>query len=68
MATSRKCEGKRRMQRGNTFGLFKCGRKARFSFETYVGLTRSHYVCDDSECFTSITGGYSAGNVRELSK
>jgi hypothetical protein len=65
--TSRKCEGKRRMWRGRTLGNFKCGRKARFTFQTYVGTTKTHYVCGlDDGCVSSITGGYRAMGFREL--
>lgn len=63
----RRCEGKRRMWRNHRLGTFKCGRVARVAFETYVGVTRSHYACDDAECMASITQGYGANNVRELS-
>ena len=62
----RRCEGKRRMWRGNRLGNYKCGRKAKFVFETYVGLSRSHYVCGDEECVRSITDGYGANNFRAL--
>ena len=61
-----RCEGRRRMWRGHTLGTFKCGRKAKYVFETYVGLTRSHVVCGDDECVRSITHGYGANNWREL--
>ena len=61
------CEGKRRMWRGGVLGTFKCGRKARFSFTTRVGLTRVHYVCGgDDGCVGSITHGYPAHDWHEL--
>ena len=63
-----RCEGKRRMWRGRTLGTFKCGRKAKYVFETRVGLTRNHYTCGDDECVRSITAGYPAANWRELVK
>jgi hypothetical protein len=53
------------MRRG-VLATRSCGRKARFTFQTYVGLTRSHYVCGDDECTASITQGYGANNWREL--
>jgi hypothetical protein len=71
MATSYtpRCEGRRRKQRGHVFGTFACGRKARFVFQTYVGLSRTHYVCGgDDGCVGSITSGYPANNMRELGK
>lgn len=68
MTRATTCQGKRRMQRGRTFGTFKCGRKARFTFQTYVGLSRSHFVCGEQECTSSITQGYGANNWRELGK
>ena len=61
-----RCEGKRRMWRGNRLGDYKCGRKAKFVFQTYVGLSRSHYVCGDRDCVASITNGYSPNNWRAL--
>lgn len=67
MASKRRCEGKRRMWRGRRLGTYKCGRVARYTFQTYVGLTRSHYACDGDECWDSLTNGYAAHNVRELS-
>lgn len=67
--TSKRCEGTRRMWRGNRLGDFKCGRVARYVFQTYVGLSRTHYVCaGDDGCMGSLTGGYPANNVRELTK
>lgn len=61
------CEGKRRMWRGGVLGVFKCGRKARFTFTTRVGLTRTHYVCGGAEgCVPSITHGYPVHDWREL--
>lgn len=62
-----KCQGTRRMWRGHTLGNFKCGRKAKITFQTYVGTTKAHFSCNDDECVRSITGGYRAMNVRELS-
>lgn len=66
MTTKKKCQGKRHKQRGHVFGTFACGRTAKWVFQTYVGLSRSHYVCDDPECMGSITHGYGANNLREL--
>ena len=63
-----RCQGRRRMWRGRTFGTFACGRKARYAFETYVGLSRTYHVCGDEECVRSITDGYGANNWRELVK
>jgi hypothetical protein len=60
------CEGKRRMWRGRTLGNFKCGRKARFTFQTYTGLCRTHRTCGAPECVGSITSGYPVNNWREL--
>ena len=55
------------MQRGRVFGTFKCGRKARFVFQTYVGLCRTYYVCGgDDGCVGSLTSGYPAQNMRAL--
>ena len=66
---SKRCEGTRRMQRGRTFGTFKCGRVARFVFQIYVGTSNTHYVCGgDDGCLGSITSGYPANNMRELTK
>lgn len=65
--TITRCEGKRRMWRGHTLGTFKCGRKATHVFQTYVGLSTTHYVCGGEDgCVQSITGGYRAMNFREL--
>lgn len=58
----RRCQGKRRMWRGHTLGVFACGRKATAVMETRVGLSRTHYVCDDAECFDFIRGGYPASS------
>lgn len=63
-----RCEGKRRMWRGRTLGTFKCGRKATYVFQTYVGTSNTHYVCNEDECLRHITGGYPANNMRELGK
>ena len=67
MSTPQRCQGKRRMWRKHTLGVFKCGRKATTVMETRVGLSRTHYVCDDAECFDSIAGGYPASS-RAISK
>lgn len=64
MAT--RCEGQRRMQRGHTFGKFKCTRKAKYVFQTYVGTSNTHYTCGDSECTSSITEGYGVNNYRAI--
>ena len=53
-----RCTGKRRQFRGNCYGVFKCGRKATGTVETRVGFSERHHVCDDEECFRSITKGY----------
>lgn len=66
MASKQRCQGKRRMQRGRTFGTYKCGRVARYVFQTYVGLSRSHYTCGDDECTASLTHGYGANNYRAV--
>lgn len=58
--TRPRCQGRRRKQRGATFGLFACGRKATTLVTTAVGLSRTHFVCDDDECFRHIAGGYPA--------
>lgn len=63
---SKRCEGRRRKWRGNVFGTFACGRKATHVFQTYTGLTRTHYVCDDAECLLHITSGYPANNMRAI--
>lgn len=55
------------MWRGRTLGNFKCGRKATTVMTTMVGFTRTHYVCDDGECSSSISNGYPA-RFRALSK
>lgn len=63
----RRCQGRRRMWRGHTLGLYACGRKARYVFQSYVGLCTTHYVCDgDDGCLASITSGYPAMNMRAL--
>lgn len=67
MARYQTCEGKRRMWRGNALGTFKCGRKARFVFQSYVGLCTTHYVCGDSDCTRSVTA-YPVNNWRELAR
>lgn len=61
-----RCAGKRRMWRGHTLGTYKCGRVARYVFQSYVGTCTTHYVCADAECLASITHGYRAMNMREL--
>lgn len=53
-----RCEGKRRMFRGNSYGVFRCTRKATTVVTTNVGFSETHYCCDDDECFRSIHGGY----------
>jgi hypothetical protein len=63
---TKRCQGKRRKWRGATLGTFACGRNATHVFETRVGVTRTHYACDDAECVASITHGYGAYNVRAL--
>lgn len=55
-----RCDGKRRQFRGRSYGIFKCTRKATGTVETHVGFTEHHHVCDDHECYTSITHGYPA--------
>lgn len=66
MTTSTRCQGRRRKWRGHVLGMFACGRKATYTFQTYVGLTVTHYVCDDDACLRHITGGYRAHNMRKL--
>ncbi len=60
VAKKPKCEGKRRQFRGPTYGTYKCGRLATGTVETHLGFTEHHSVCDDEECFRSITQGYPA--------
>lgn len=55
-----RCEGKRRQFRGNSYGTFKCGRKATTQVETHVGFTEHHVCCNDDECYRSIAHGYPA--------
>lgn len=55
-----KCEGKRRMFRRNSYGTFKCGRKATVRVETHVGFTEHHRCCDSDECLAYISSGYPA--------
>lgn len=57
---TRRCQGRRRMWRGHTLGVYACGRKATTVVETRVGLSRTHYVCDDPDCFAHVAGGYPA--------
>jgi hypothetical protein len=64
--TTTRCGGKRRMWRRHTLGTYKCGRKAKFVFQTYVGLCNTHYTCGDDECVRSLTSGYPAQNMRRL--
>ena len=59
-STTPRCKGKRRKYRGNVFGTFACGRKATAVVTTNVGLSRTTYVCDDSECWQHVTSGYPA--------
>lgn len=66
MASKKRCEGKRRMWRGRTLGTFKCGRSAKIVFQTYTGLTVTHYSCGEDECMRHITSGYPFHNVRDL--
>lgn len=66
MATTKRCEGRRRMWRGNTLGTFKCGRKAKYVFQSYVGYSTTHYVCGDNECVASVASGYPTQNWRQL--
>lgn len=66
MGSKQRCQGQRRAWRRGVLSTGKCGRVARFTFQTYVGLTRTHYVCADNECMGSLTHGYRAMNVREL--
>lgn len=66
MASKKRCEGKRRKWRGRTLGTFACGRNATYTFQSYVGLCTTHYVCDDAECLRHITSGYPANNMRAL--
>lgn len=68
MASKTRCEGKRRMWRNRTLGTFKCGRVATHTFQSYVGLCTTHYVCNEDECLRSITNGYPANNMRALAK
>lgn len=60
MASKQRCEGKRRQVRGATFGVFKCGRKAKGVVVTKMGFSESHPCCGDDECFRSIAQGYPA--------
>lgn len=55
-----RCEGKRRQFRKNSYGTFKCGRKATTRVETHVGFTEQHYCCDSDECYRYIASGYPA--------
>lgn len=66
MATTKRCEGKRRKQRGHVLGTFACGRKATYTFQSYVGTCTTHYVCDDDACYAHITQGYRGMNMRKL--
>jgi hypothetical protein len=60
--SSKRCQGRRRKWRGHVLGMFACGRKATHVMETRVGLSRTHYVCDDPECFDYIRAGYPASS------
>jgi len=62
VSTAPRCQGKRRKWRGHVLGTFACGRKATHVMETRVGVTRTHYVCSDAECFDSIREGYPASS------
>lgn len=66
MTSKKRCEGKRRKQRGPTFGTFACGRNATWVFQSYVGTCTTHYVCDDHDCMRHITSGYRPMNLRKL--
>jgi hypothetical protein len=57
-----RCQGKRRMWRGPRLGTYACGRRATAVVTTRVGLSRTHYVCDDPECFAHTAGGYPASS------
>lgn len=57
---AQRCEGKRRQFRKGAYGVFKCMRKATGTVTTSVGFSRTHHVCDDEECFSSVAGGYPA--------
>lgn len=59
-----KCQGKRRKQRGHVFGTFACGRNATHVVTTRVGYSKTHYVCEDGDCFSSVTSGYPATSRR----
>lgn len=58
--TKQRCEGKRRQFRRGSYGVFKCMRKATGTVTTNVGFSKTHHVCDDDECFSSIACGYPA--------
>jgi hypothetical protein len=66
MMSYTRCEGRRRKLRGQVYGTFACGRKATHVVETRVGYTEHYYVCEDGECFLSVTHGYPASS-RKLS-
>jgi hypothetical protein len=66
MSDKQRCAGKRRMWRGNRLGNFKCGRVARYTFETRVGMTRRHATCGADECVGSVTQGYPAFNFKSI--
>lgn len=59
---NKRCEGRRRKWRGHVYGTFACGRKATHVVETHVGFTEHHYICDDGDCFYSVTHGYPASS------
>jgi hypothetical protein len=46
----------------------KCGRPARVTFETRVGLTRKRRACGSERCVIHITGGYPVHNVKAVSR
>lgn len=61
-----RCKGKRVKNTKRGWGLQPCGRKATIIMETRVGLSRTHAVCDDTECWDYIRGGYPAVLLRRL--
>lgn len=64
MTAVRRCEGRRRMWRRGRLDTFKCGAKATWLVTTQVGLSRTHYCCDEPDCFGSIAQGYPASSTR----
>lgn len=53
------CQGKRRQN----FEIKRCRRVAKWRITTMVGYSRTHYVCDDNDCYRSVTNGYHATAV-----